>query len=89
MEGVILKKRFKDTAVNYRQANKWVKPKKFTKNVPDGTWFPISIVAHLTGLSHQTIRLLYLSEQIDGLKYPVGPLLVDLDQVNKLVGAPI
>ena len=80
-----MKKRFKDTALNYAQARKWKKPKRHTKTMPAGRWLPISIVAHLTGLSGQTIRLLYLSDQIDGLKFPVGPILIDLDQIHEIM----
>lgn len=80
-----MKRRFKDTAVNYRQARKWKKPKRHSKTVPKGQWLPISIIAHLTGVSHQTIRLLYLSDQIDGLKFPVGPMLINLDEVEDIL----
>jgi len=46
--------------------------------IPEGIWLPVSCAAIYAGCSTQTVRLLYLSNQIKGLKFEDGPLLVDV-----------
>ena len=46
-----------------------------------GIWIPISIAAHLRGISGQTIRILHSSGKVKGVKFPVGPLLVRLRDI--------
>lgn len=46
-----------------------------------GIWLPISVAAHLRGVSQQTVRILYLSGKVKGIRFPVGPILVRLSDV--------
>lgn len=79
---------FTNINIDYKKARRAVKPTipdgRSKDDMPDGIWLPISVVAYMTKCSQQTIRLLFLSAQIDGLKFPVGPLLVNLEQVKRL-----
>jgi hypothetical protein len=55
--------------------------KKNFKLLEKGVWLPISVAAHLRGISGQTVRILYLSGKVKGIKFPVGPILVRLKDV--------
>ncbi len=45
----------------------------------------MTIAAYLLGISCQTIRLLYNSGQIESFKYPDSILLVNINDIVKLI----
>ena len=75
----------KKTNYNYYDYKKLRKNKKenLVDKIPEsGLWLPISIVSFITKQSNQKLRLDYLSNKIDGIKFPEGPLLINLKSVS-------
>ena len=68
--------------VDYKKLNKAHKPRK-VKSVPPGIWLPVSVAAYLYECSTQTIHLLRLTQQIEAIKFPRGPILVDVSVLEK------
>lgn len=73
--------------IDYKQKKKEVKPLPIKKkdDIPEGLWFSFETVGFLTGISRQTVHLLYLSEQIKAIKFPKGPMLANLLEVEDLI----
>jgi hypothetical protein len=55
-------------------------PPEPVRGLPKGVWIPISVAAYLMGCSQQTVRLMQLTRQIRSIKFPVGPILVDISR---------
>lgn len=55
-------------------------PPEAVTGLPKGVWIPISVAAYLMGCSQQTVRLMQMTKQIRSIKFPVGPILVDLER---------
>jgi len=67
----------------YSKLNKIRKPKKVEKLPSNGTWVPLSIAAHIKNHPNgMMIRWQYLNGEIQCIKFPVGPLLVNLDDIK-------
>lgn len=65
--------------INYKRL-KVENPPQAVSLLPKGVWVPISVAAYLIGYSGQTIRLMQLSKQISSIKFPVGPILVNIER---------
>ena len=72
--------------VDYVQRNAAASPLycNYRNDIPEGTWLSFATVAYLVGCSQQTIHLLYITSQIKALKFPRGPLLANLEEVEAL-----
>jgi len=74
--------------INYKKAARSASPIVGSKAGPisleDNQWLPASVISFLFNCSRQTIRLLYLSNQIRGLSYPGSPLLFNLSDMRKI-----
>ena len=70
---------------DYRVLRQRYKPKIFRsiKDLKNGVWLPLSIVALISGYSNQTLRLLSFKGFIESGKFKKGPLLVEINSVNK------
>ena len=55
-------------------------PPEPVDGLPRGVWVPISIAAYLIKYSGQTIRLMQMTKQIRSIKFPVGPILVNIER---------
>jgi hypothetical protein len=67
----------------YKYLNKKKKILPAERLPQEGTWLPISVVAHLTGFSSQKIRLDYLQNKVEGIKFPVGPILINITSLKE------
>lgn len=66
----------------YKEAIKTTKPTRMKKLPKTGIWLPISIAAYLRGWETSLmVRWMYLNKEIEGIKLPVGPLLVNLNDI--------
>ena len=67
----------------YTELNKIRKPKEVEKLPSNGTWVPLSIAAYIKNYpTEMMIRWAYLNNEIQFIKFPVGPLLVNLDEIS-------
>ena len=67
---------------DYKKLNKKRKPREVKTLPKKGTWVPLSIAAYLKKYYNtQMIRWAYLNGKIEFIKFPVGPLLVNLDDI--------
>ena len=68
---------------SYRYLNS--KKKQLTTEIlpREGIWLPISVIAYLTGYSSQKVRLDYLQNKIEGIKFPVGPILINIMSIKR------
>ncbi len=55
-------------------------PPETVTSLPKGVWVPISVAAHLLNCSGQTLRLMMFSNQLEAVKFPVGPTLVNIEK---------
>jgi len=67
---------------DYKNLRKNKKEKLVNKIPKSGIWLPLSIVSFLTKQSHQKLRLDYLSNKIEGIRFPQGPLLINIESVK-------
>ena len=66
----------------YKGIIKSKKPTKVESLPKTGIWLPISTAAYLKGWkTGQMIRWMYLNNKIKGIKLPVGPILVNLNDI--------
>ena len=66
----------------YTKEIKKRKPTLVKKLPKRGYWLPISIAAYLKNYpDSQMVRWLYLNDGIKGIKLPVGPVLVNLEEI--------
>lgn len=80
---------FKMHEVDYKSARLDAEPLQGEPGIlPDGIWLPVSAAAEYAQCSTQTVRLLYLAQQIKGLKFNKGPLLVDISFLPSLLRKP-
>ena len=64
------------------------KNREVTETIPqEGIWLPISVVAHITGFSSQKVRLDYLQNKVEGIKFPVGPILINISSMKEFQDA--
>ena len=68
--------------IDHKKARRESRPKK-VKRLPPGTWVPMSVAAFMLGCSKQTVHLLRLTHQVEAIKFPVGPLLVNVADLKK------
>lgn len=54
------------------------------KELPHGTWVPVSVAAYLRGQRERYLRKMVVSGDVKSLRFPVGPLLVRLEDVPDL-----
>lgn len=66
----------------YKKTNEWAKNFSKRKKIPKGTWLPISVVAHLTNYSVATIRNLCINKVARAIRFPVGPVLVNYEDIK-------
>jgi len=65
--------------VNYKKMRR-ENPPLPTNGLPKGVWVPVSVAAYLLKCSGQLIRLLYLSKQLNAIKLPGCPILVNMEK---------
>lgn len=63
--------------------NKKVDVRKVNKLPSRGKWLPISIAAYMSDYSPQMIRYLYKNKIVRAIKFAVGPILVNYDDIEK------
>lgn len=66
----------------YKRTEKWIKKISNVEKIPGGVWLPISIVAQQTNYSVAMIRTLCMNKVVKAIKFPVGPVLVNYNDVK-------
>lgn len=56
-------------------------PEKGSFPLPEGTWLPVSIAAHIAGISKQMARIKINNNLVKCLEFPTGPVLVKLEDL--------
>ena len=67
---------------NYKKLRS-IKKVSIPKSLPKyGIWHSIPVAAYLKGYpDSQMVRWMYLNNKIEGIKLPVGPILVNLEDI--------
>lgn len=65
--------------VDYKKMRIKNPPERVTA-LPKGVWVPISVAAHMLNCSGQTLRLMLFTNQLKAIKFPVGPILVNIER---------
>ena len=68
--------------VNYKRARRANPPKK-VRRLPPGTWLPISVAAYVLHCTNQTVHLLRLTKQMASIRFPKGPILVNVADMRR------
>ena len=67
----------------YKPVSEWCKVLDSFEWPKMGTWIPISIASFIVLTSHATIRSLCQNKIIPSFKYKVGPVFVELNELQK------
>jgi len=66
--------------VDYKKMRIKNPPESVLSLPKEGTWVPISVAAHMLNCSGQTLRLMVITRQLKAIKFPVGPILVNIER---------
>ena len=67
---------------NYKYLKKIIKPTNVESLPESGSWHSIPVAAYLTGYpDSQMVRFMYLNGKIQGIRLPIGPILVNIKEI--------
>jgi len=65
--------------VDYKKMRK-KNPPELVEAMPHGIWVPVSVAAFLLKCSGQSIHLMRLTKQLKSIRFPKGPILVNIER---------